>query len=142
MFFKKQKVISSFKDEYRFLSNFIGGVEIKYQAAKCKNYKDAELILACNEPRKAKKLGRKVEIKDNWNDIKLGIMFSLVEEKFFTNLNLAESLLKTEDSILIEGNNWHDNYWGNCTCNNCSSTFGKNWLGRILMITRSKLLIR
>ena len=41
--------------------------------------------------------------------------------------------------LLIEGNTWHDNYWGDCSCNRCKSKSGENMLGILLMELRDKL---
>ena len=43
------------------------------------------------------------------------------------------------DIMLIEGNYWHDNYWGNCLCPKCKEIEGQNQLGKILMKVRSTL---
>lgn len=37
---------------------------------------------------------------------------------------------------IVEGNYWHDNYWGNCTCDKCKNIEGQNKLGKILMKIR------
>ena len=53
---------------------------------------------------------------------------------------LAEKLLKdTRDRYIEEGNNWHDNYWGNCSCEKCEKIIGKNMLGKILMRIRTDI---
>jgi hypothetical protein len=39
----------------------------------------------------------------------------------------------------LEGNNWHDNTWGNCLCDKCKGIEGKNLLGNILMQVREEL---
>jgi hypothetical protein len=41
--------------------------------------------------------------------------------------------------MLIEGNWWHDNFYGSCTCNKCVNK-GENNLGKILMKIREELL--
>lgn len=66
-------------------------------------------------------------------------MYSIVKDKFSRNTNLKKLLLDTKDAYLIEGNWWHDNYWGDCYCPKCSKTLGKNMLGTILMRVREEL---
>ena len=49
-----------------------------------------------------------------------------------------EQLLFTEGFDLVEGNHWHDNIWGDCSCNKCNGTKGTNYLGKILMTVREE----
>ena len=58
--------------------------------------------------------------------------------KKFKGGSLKEQLLKTENKILIEGNHWHDNFWGSCVCQKCGDR-GQNILGLLLMDTREEL---
>jgi ribA/ribD-fused uncharacterized protein len=59
--------------------------------------------------------------------------------KFTQNPELRRRLLDTGDAVLVEGNTWHDNYWGTCTFRRCSKTKGKNMLGKLLMQVRQEL---
>ena len=137
------KAINFFKDEYSFLSNFYklpNGIttEHLYQAYKAKNKIDEVTILLCESPGKAKKLGNSIEIKENWEDIKDKVMFTILIVKF-NILELKKLLLDTKDDLLIEGNYWHDNYWGDCYCEKCKNIKGRNKLGKMLMIIRNSL---
>lgn len=87
----------------------------------------------------AKKLGRKLPIRPNWEDIKFDIMREIVYNKFATNSDLKHMLLDTGDEQLVERNWWHDNIWGDCACDRCKNIAGKNMLGVILMETRERL---
>jgi predicted NAD-dependent protein-ADP-ribosyltransferase YbiA (DUF1768 family) len=60
-----------------------------------------------------------------------------VREKF-KNPNLSEMLLSTDNLEIIEGNNWHDVWWGQCYCLKCNGS-GENHLGKILMKIRKEL---
>ena len=118
-------------------------VEREYQAAKAKDDKSASKILACEKPfgpGGAKRLGREVELRSDWDEVKFQIMMRLVMTKFLDHPELAKQLLATGDALLIEGNSWHDNIWGNCRCGRpeCSEP-GLNWLGYILMAVRESL---
>ena len=79
-------------------------------------------------------------VRYDWDEIKGEVMLPIVREKFKQNPDLAEKLLATGNAYLIEGNYWHDNYFGICTCKECHHKGeGKNVLGRILMQVRDEL---
>lgn len=87
----------------------------------------------------AKKLGRKLPIRPDWEDVKFDIMREIVDSKFANNAYLKRKLLATGDEQLVERNWWHDNIWGDCACDRCKNKAGKNMLGVILMETRTRL---
>lgn len=89
-------------------------------------------------PNKSKSLGRYLDLRTDWEYIKYNVMYSLVFLKFVQNPMLIPLLLNTENIELIEGNTWHDNYWGSCTCSKCENK-GENKLGEILMNVRGRL---
>jgi ribA/ribD-fused uncharacterized protein len=121
-------------------------VEREYQAAKAADPEDAARIMDCAKPfgeDGAKRLGRAVEVRADWEEIKYQTMSHWVMAKFLDHPELAQILLATGDALLIEGNTWHDNTWGNCVCGsrdrpNCVLP-GDNWLGQILMTVREAL---
>jgi ribA/ribD-fused uncharacterized protein len=136
-------VIDSFSGEYRFLSNFHPSpvemkgivyptVEHAFQAAKTLDSVERRRIAELDTPGKAKRAGRKVELREDWEQIKVKVMHWLVTRKF-EDPQLAELLRATGDVQLIEGNYWGDRFWGVCEGQ------GLNWLGRVLMDVRSKL---
>jgi ribA/ribD-fused uncharacterized protein len=133
-----------FDGENRWLSNFwpvkieykgltYDSVEAAYQAAKCWNPNDMAQFVGI-EAKLAKTLGRKVYMRSDWDRIKLSIMHELLLIKF-RDAELAKKLLDTWDCELIEGNHWHDTYWGVCDGK------GLNHLGRLLMEVRENLFI-
>lgn len=133
-------VILSFTGSHRFLSNFFiepdgTCVEVEYQQAKCADYIDVIKFQGLT-PGQAKRLGRKVELVDDWEQIKVETMRILVWQKFVDHPALAERLLATGVSLLVEGNNWGDRFWGRV---NDGMGTGENWLGKILMETREGL---
>jgi ribA/ribD-fused uncharacterized protein len=69
-------------------------------------------------------------MRDDWDDVKLGIMRDLVSRKFKQNKDLRLMLEATGDQELVEGNTWNDTFWGVCNGEGC------NWLGKILMEVR------
>lgn len=79
-------------------------------------------------------MGKAVPLRDDWDEIKVSIMQTLVYLKFVKNKELRDLLLATEPEHLEEGNTWGDTFWGVCKGE------GKNLLGRILMDIRRILL--
>lgn len=140
--------ITEFKNEYAFLSNFYPSplmglgyptVEHFFQAMKTRDPIDQEMIRRCETPGDAKRAGRRIRIREDWEKIKVDVMrFGLIM-KFPPNCDLAVLLLNTHQEILIEGNRWHDNFWGDCVCDTCSHIPGQNVLGRLLMARRKSL---
>jgi ribA/ribD-fused uncharacterized protein len=143
-------IIDEFQGEHRWLSNFWPAavylksiryptVEHAYQAAKTLNPDMRERILLAPTPAEAKRLGRTVTLRKDWNTVKDRMMYDFVEQKFCYIPELMHKLLATGDAILIEGNMWHDNYWGECQCMRCYELTAQNKLGEILMDIRRRL---
>ncbi len=147
------KTIDDFEGEYRFLSNFYKSpiefdgityptVEHAYQAQKTL---DNDLRLAVSElptAGDAKRFGNTLkesgQLREDWEEVKVLIMTELCGIKFQISY-FKKQLLLTGDAILIEGNTWHDNFWGDCVCKKCLNIEGKNNLGIILMAIREKI---
>jgi ribA/ribD-fused uncharacterized protein len=83
-------------------------------------------------PAEAKHWGRTVQLRPDWENVKIDIMKELLRQKF-NNPVYRDSLLNTGDCPLIEGNNHKDTFWG--VCNGA----GKNVLGKLLMDIRKEL---
>lgn len=81
----------------------------------------------------------KITLREDWEKVKNSVMYEIVRAKFEQDPDLKERLLATGDAVLIEGNNWHDNYWGDCRCSRCIGTIGFNQLGKTLMRVRAEL---
>jgi predicted NAD-dependent protein-ADP-ribosyltransferase YbiA (DUF1768 family) len=90
------------------------------------------MIINSPTPREAKNNGKLVTLRDDWEDVKLNIMRLALRLKFTQNPKLLYKLCN-ETNELIEFNQWHDNFWGDCTCKRCQKIIGLNWLGRLLM---------
>ena len=175
-------MIREFQGEYRWLSNFwpcrivsktglvFPSVEHAYQACKCKDPEQMKRFMV-GTAADAKRLGRQFkarywgmvegkeqlivpefEIRPDWLSVRVEVMRRLLEQKFAPGTELAAKLKATGEEELIEGNRWHDNYWGCCLCgrhdqfrgwtcvysmNNRNAT--TNQLGRLLMIRRACL---
>ena len=136
-------MIDSFEGKYYFLSNFYH-VDVKYDGIVYNNTEaafqaqkvldDSEKLSFSNlSPRKAKKLGREVKLREDWRDVKDNYMYEICKAKFTQHEDLAKKLLQTGDEELVEGNRWNDTYWGVCNGK------GENRLGKILMRVRDEL---
>lgn len=141
-------MITKFDGDYAFLSNFYPSpfewhgvhyptVEHFFQAAKADNQEDFEMVLREPNPGGAKHAGRNVRLREDWEEIKDLVMLTALRQKFAIP-ELREKLLATGDEGLVEGNTWHDCYWGICSCERCGSN-GKNMLGRLLMKVRDDI---
>lgn len=136
-------MIDSFTGEYRWLSNFwpvvirlddgylYPSVEHAYQASKTLSMAGRATIRRCVYPEQAKKAGKGLEIRDDWEQIKLRVMGDLLRQKF-AHKELRDKLLATGEETLIEGNTWGDTFWGVCGV-------GKNHLGKLLMEIRNEI---
>lgn len=137
------KIISSFSGEYAFLSNFFISpithgrlkymtVEHAFQASKTKDRVLRKRVAQISTPGKAKRYGRKLPLREDWEQVKIGVMRSLLRKKFRIPA-LRRLLLETGDAVLIEGNHWHDTFWGVCQGQ------GENHLGKLLMEVRDEI---
>ena len=142
-------MIDCFDGHWAFLSNFywneIEFEGIKYptnehffQAMKTLDEDERRAIANCRTPGQAKRMGRRVALRPDWEDVKESVMLEGLCLKF-ADEQLADWLLETGDEELIEGTTWHDNEWGNCNCPKCAHIEGKNKLGRLLMIVRDMI---
>lgn len=140
--------IDCFDGKYAFLSNFYPSpiapfndgivyptVEHAFQAYKTTDINKRKEIAAQPTPGKAKHLGRHVKIRDDWQEIRVNVMYAALKEKF-KDLELQTKLLSTGNAELIEGNTWSDNFWGDCHCPKCRNIKGENNLGKLLMKIR------
>ena len=137
--------ITSFSGEHRFLSNFwpaevefqgikFPSVEHAYVAAKTTDIEMRKAIAAVSTAGKVKRLGRELDLRPDWEQIKLEVMLYLVKQKF-EHPELRKLLMATKPHELIEGNTWGDTFWGVCV-NKEGDPVGLNHLGLILMHIR------
>ncbi len=132
-------------NEYGFLSNFhkcgvffeenlYPSSENAYMSAKTKDLKLKKQFESIS-PVEAKKLGRSIQLREDWEDIKLDFMFLIVFDKFCSNADIRKRLIDTGDKYLEETNFWNDKFWGV----DCYTGVGENNLGKILMKVRKML---
>jgi ribA/ribD-fused uncharacterized protein len=146
--FSNPSPITSFQGSNRFLSNFwpakvvfegveYPSVENAYQAAKTLD-PSLRVPFQTYTAGEAKKQSHKLKVREDWNEVKLNVMRDLLLQKF-RDKDLLEELKRTGTKLLIEGNIWHDNFWGDCSCGKraeCAKT-GMNHLGQLLMAIRN-----
>ncbi len=132
--------VLGFRGEYEFLSNMatcdilwmnmkFNSVEAAYQASKCRSMQDA-IEFQTLTGKEAKNQVKFVRPRDNWAQIKTGIMSQLIHQKFLNNKKYRDGLVETYPKYLEETNVWNDTFWGVCDGK------GKNVMGKLLMATR------
>lgn len=130
-----------FRNEYWYLSNMyptiikdVDGrvyscVEAAFQAQKCVNEADKDSFVGI-DGFSAKKLGRRVQLRMDWETIKLREMERILRIKFRDSKLMNQ--LKSITGDIVEDNNWRDTYWGKC------NGVGSNHLGLLLMKLRDE----
>lgn len=134
-------MIKEFRGKYYFLSNFseskieLNGITFLNGEAAFHSFKDIQRQSEFSDldPSLAKKKGRHVKLRGDWEEVKDDIMYQVVKAKFTQNEDLKQKLMSTGEEYLEEGNTWGDTYWGVCRGR------GKNTLGKILMRVRDEL---
>ena len=135
--------IKGFFGQYRWLSNFhiaevvyegldFPSSENAYQACKSLDPEIRKKFQSIT-PSEAKKLGRKIPMREDWEGVKLKVMSDVCEWKFTKHSDLREALLETGDKYIEETNHWKDTFYGVC------NDIGQNHLGKILMEIRGSL---
>jgi ribA/ribD-fused uncharacterized protein len=141
----------TFRGDWQFMSNFyyvtvvFDGVEYvsvehAYQASK---FLDPEVRRKFQghslKPGEAKRLAKELQehglLRPDWWEVNIPIMEDLVRQKF-RSVTLLRMLVGTGTVEIVEGNYWHDNFWGKCTCSKCKNKPQFNHLGKILMRIR------
>ncbi|GAC62439.1 hypothetical protein GSI01S_34_00510 [Gordonia sihwensis NBRC 108236] len=143
--------IDSFRGSNFFLSNFfedeftvptLGTVpssEHAFNALKTRDPNEQEYVLSASSPGEAKRRGRSVTLRDDWDVGGRVRAMQVVLQYKFGSRRMRELLLGTGTAALVEGNSHHDNFWGDCRCGGrrCAAP-GVNALGELLMAERAK----
>lgn len=146
-------MVTRFRGEFSFLSNFhpspirLGGVvyptaEHAFQAAKTLDRAERARIAAVASPGEAKRLGRKVTLRPNWDGLRIEVMRAILDQKFRVHKELGAKLIATGDAPLLEGNTWGDRFWGVTWDAAKKRWVGKNHLGALLMGVRTRLILK
>ena len=131
-----------------------------FQAMKALSEAERKWVMSSTSPFEAKKRGRQITMRPDWNGISRRVMLELNLAKYKQNSSLASALVLTYPQTLVEGNNWGDDYWGAVPATEQDRRrvlypypasdehliwqddetglilVGANWLGRILMMIR------
>jgi len=97
----------------------------------------------------ARELAKKLQRRRDWTPaLSLEVMRQITLDKFFRTPKLRAALLATYEEQIVAENNWHEQFWGCCTCAtrpgkygqrpSCSEP-GRNNLGEVLMSVREQL---
>lgn len=140
--------VKGFFGEFRWLSNFwlsefeyeglkYANIEAAYQAAKTPSQEDRVKFSQLQGTymeigRQAKKLGRQITLREDWELVKLQVMLELTRKKYSLP-ELQEKLLATGCGYLEETNTWNDTFWG------VYNATGQNNLGKIIMQVRDEI---
>jgi ribA/ribD-fused uncharacterized protein len=146
--------------EWAWLSNFEGGpvtmpdphtrrpttYRSKEHALMCHktiDHDDHEWVRAAKEPKDAKRRGgprgergRKVELRPDWDEVKLGVMVEILRHWYGANPHYAERLRATGDRLIVEDSP-SDAIWG--IRGQGGRLTGTNLLGRAHMAVRAEL---
>ena len=133
--------ILGFFKEYRWLSNFhiveivyegliYSSTEAAYMASKTEDILVRQHLTQLT-PREAKEFSPKIKLRNDWDRLRLGVMFDLLQIKY-NQPDLREKLLATKDAYLEETNTWGDRFWG-------VDKTGLNMLGFLTMAVRKSL---
>ena len=140
--------IHDFSGEYSFLNNCYPA-KITYMGLEYANADAAFLAQKCKDadlrnkfcglgPIDAEQLSQNLPSIPIWDDIKVGVMKSVVRNKFLQNYDLGRKLINTGSAHLVFENSYGDEFWGV----NRESGKGENCLGRCLMDIREELCQR
>lgn len=140
------ETIRAFRNQYSWLSNFypctvewkgvtFPSVEHAFQAMKSLRREDWELISKLDTPAEAKRVGRTLQLRKDWNSLRRKAMAYCLLEKFTKNAALNALLLQTGNAFIQEGNTWNDTYWGV----DLATGEGRNELGKLIMKVREHL---
>ena len=109
-------------------------IENFYQAMKVdKSDIETRKKIASVSASESKKLGKKVKLRNDWEQIKFEVMEYGLRKKFVPGSKWHEKLMQTGSEEIVEWNNWGDRIWGKTM-----DGIGQNHLGKILMKIRDE----
>lgn len=133
----------AFRGKFAFLSNFhpckvvYEGIEYPssehaFMSGKTLDQQERQHIASLPTPGAAKRYGRTIKLRPDWEEVKFKVMEDVLRIKF-SDPKLREKLLATKGYLIEELNHWNDTCWGIC------KGVGENNLGKILMKIRDEL---
>lgn len=142
-----------FTGQLQFLSNFntnpfvvptlgvpVASGEHAFNALKTLDPVQRAHVLAAASPGTAKKRGQAVTLRTDWDTgARVMAMQQVLQAKFAPGNEHAQLLVATGNTLLVETNHWHDQFWGDCYCPRHAHIVGTNMLGQLLMSIRCHL---
>jgi ribA/ribD-fused uncharacterized protein len=138
--------IAGFHSKHRFLSNdaqvphgirvgnlLVYTAEHAYQMQKTRDTAEQERIAFAASALAARHHGRRVTLREDWFDVRVGIMYQVLKQKFRPNSLLAKQLMLTGDKLLLATDTNLGTFWG------VYNGSGENRLGQLLMSVREEL---
>ncbi len=126
LFFDKHMIYQGI--EYYTAENFYQAMKLPKDAVEKRRY------IASLDPYGAKREGRKLQIRSDWDEIKLDVMEYALRFKFAPGTPWYVNLMATGNDEIVELNNWNDEFWGVSVKTNK----GQNHLGKLLMKIREE----
>lgn len=142
-------MIPEFKNKYRWLSNFYPveitldgiaypSVEHAYMSSKSDDTSWKHFCSdVSNSAGTVKKRSREIQLKPEWDNLKLSIMKECINQKYAQE-PFRSKLIATGNQHIQEGNWWGDQFWGVCL----KSGQGSNHLGKLILSVRDTLLVK
>jgi len=137
-FYRVKEAYGEFSNFARYPVHMDGEIwptsEHYYQAQKYAGTELEEKVRNAKNAWYAAKFGRELgPLPEDWEKIKVDIMYEVVLAKFTQHPDLRKLLLDTGDAVLIEHTR-QDSFWADG-----GDGTGENWLGKILMMVREDL---
>lgn len=110
-------------------------VEHYFQAMKSTSMPDQEAVRSASSPGQAKKLGRSLPLRSDWEAVREEVMLNALRAKF-SQSPFKEVLLKSGDRFIYEDSPY-DTLWGTGKLKDVGK--GQNLLGKMLMKVRAEI---
>jgi ribA/ribD-fused uncharacterized protein len=133
--------ITAFVGVHAYLSNLyeckpLPSVEHYLQASKTKDAAEKLAIMNASAPAWAARIGNATKPHPGWKAERVGVLRSLLAEKFFPGTVMSRQLIDTRGAYIVYGND-KDRVWGCVRVGN--EWIGDNRLGLLLMERRATL---
>lgn len=118
-----------------FAGDTYASVQHGYWALSAADASDGSRIRDAASGREAHELGGRAARRSDWPDIRLAVMAGLLRAKFTQHPGPAQVLLATGDATISYTGFEDSPFW-----RDVPDDRGRNWMGRLLELTRSELL--
>jgi predicted NAD-dependent protein-ADP-ribosyltransferase YbiA (DUF1768 family) len=106
-----------------------------YWALAAAGASDRSRIREAQSGREAQDRGGRATQRSDWPNVRIAVMTGLLRAKFSQHPELAEILLSTGDATISYTGFSDSPFW-----RDVSDSRGRNWMGRLLELTRSELI--